>query len=176
MRMRDDGYAGGARKDGAACGTLPAEGAAGRVLIVEDNGLNRALFREFLRIEGYGVLEAGSAEDALVLAARERPDLVLTDLQLPGLSGLELARALKAAPELAPIPVLMVSAVSAPGSARAARRAGCAGFLLKPVAREALVAEVGALIVALRAGSRQGERRAAHAAAAAGTAAAERKG
>ena len=112
------------------------------VLIVEDNLLNRRLFREVLSLEGYGVIEAEDGEAALEAARDGRPALILMDLQLPRRSGLDAARALKRAAPLAHIPVIAVTALARPSDAREARRAGCDGYLAKPVTPDALLAAV----------------------------------
>lgn len=104
-----------------------------RVLVVEDNPVNLELVTELLEQEGCQVLAASSAEAALRLAASERPDLVLMDLQLPAMTGYEATRRLKAAPATAAIPVLVLTSFAMRGDDLKAREAGCDAYLTKPL-------------------------------------------
>jgi CheY-like chemotaxis protein len=107
---------------------------AGRtILIVEDNSLNRKLARNVLKTHGYRILEAESAEIALKLLAAHRPDLVLMDLQLPGLDGLELTRRLTADPRNVGMPIVALTAHALEADEEKARAAGCVGFITKPI-------------------------------------------
>lgn len=104
-----------------------------RVLVVEDNPVNLELVTELLEQEGCQVLAAPSAEAAISLAATERPDLVLMDLQLPGMTGYEATRRLKAAPATAGIPVLVLTSFAMRGDDLRAVEAGCDAYLTKPL-------------------------------------------
>jgi len=106
---------------------------ARRILVVEDNPVNLELVTELLEQEGYQVLTAESAEAALRLTLAERPDLILMDLQLPGMTGYEATRRLKADPSTATIPVLAITASAMLGDDLKAREAGCDGYLTKPL-------------------------------------------
>jgi len=106
------------------------------VLVVDDAPLNRKLIRTILTMKKIRVIEAVDAEQALELIREQRPDLVLMDLQLPGLNGLEATRVLKSDPETADIPVVILSAGSIPEEDPAMREAGCAGLILKPFGAE----------------------------------------
>ena len=106
---------------------------APRVLVVEDNPVNLELVTELLEQEGCQVLPAASAEAGLRLAAAERPDLVLMDLQLPGMTGYAATSRLKADPNTAAIPVLALTSFAMQGDDRKAREAGCDGYLTKPL-------------------------------------------
>lgn len=106
---------------------------APRVLVVEDSPINLELVTELLEQEGCQVLAAPSAEAALRLAATERPDLVLMDLQLPGMTGYEATRRLKAAPATAAIPVLVLTSSAMRGDDLKAHEAGCDAYLTKPL-------------------------------------------
>lgn len=106
------------------------------VLVVDDAPLNRKLIRTILTMRKIRVIEAADAEQAFGLIREQRPDLVLMDLQLPGLNGLEATRVLKSDPETVDIPVVILSAGSIPEEDPAMREAGCAGLILKPFGAE----------------------------------------
>ena|SRR5579864_1320681 len=112
------------------------------VLIVEDDAPSMLLATATLEEEGYDVASAGSAEEALPLIGRRSPDLILMDIQLPGMDGLELTRRLKSDQSTARIPVVALTAHTMPLHERAAMAAGCAAFLAKPVSPAVLSAEV----------------------------------
>ena len=116
------------------------------VLIVDDAPLNRKLIRTILAMRKIRVIEAEDAEKAFELIRERRPDLVLMDLQLPGLNGLEATRVLKSDPDTADIPVVMLSAGSVPEDDPDMREAGCAALILKPFAAEELLNTVCTLL------------------------------
>jgi two-component system cell cycle response regulator DivK len=103
------------------------------VLVVEDNPVNLELITEVLEQEGCQVLTTHSAEAGLRLAAAERPDLILMDLQLLDMTGYEATRQLKANPATAAIPVLALTAFAMEGDDLKAREAGCDAYLTKPL-------------------------------------------
>ncbi len=103
------------------------------VLIVEDNPLNRKLARNALRSRKYRVLEATTGKEALDMAKSERPDLILMDLHMPDLDGLEVTRRLKADALTAPLPVVALSAAGRPEDREQAMAAGCCGYISKPI-------------------------------------------
>lgn len=102
------------------------------VLVVEDNRMNRKLFRDILEFQ-FAVEEAGSAEDAVIYLETHRPNLILMDIQLPGMDGLSLVRRLKADPDLRAIPVIVISAQAMPRDIEMARSAGCVDYITKPI-------------------------------------------
>ena len=104
-----------------------------RVLVVEDNPVNLELITEVLMQEGYQVLTAQSAEAGLRLAVAGRPDLILMDMQLPGMTGYEVTHRLKANPATAAIPVIALTAYAMRGDELRAREAGCDAYLTKPL-------------------------------------------
>jgi len=114
---------------------LAGERQAGRgtVLLVEDNPLNCKLARNALRSRGYRVLEVHTGEEALAAVHRFRPDLVLMDLQLPGMDGLEATRRIKADPATMGIQVVALTAHAHRLDEARAREAGCSGFITKPI-------------------------------------------
>ncbi len=115
-----------------------------KILLAEDQAMNRKLFREFLEVKGYKVVEARDGAEALALARAERPDLVLMDVQMPGMDGLEATRRIKADPATRHVPVLALTAMD--GDEEQVFRAGCDGYLPKPVRIQTLLERVEALV------------------------------
>jgi CheY-like chemotaxis protein len=107
-----------------------------RVLVVEDNPVNLELMVALLEQERCEVLVAETADVALDLARTERPELILMDVQLPGMTGYEATRRLKADPATAGIPVVALTAQAMRGDEARASEAGCAGYLSKPLDRQ----------------------------------------
>jgi CheY-like chemotaxis protein len=103
------------------------------ILVVEDNALNMKLIRSLLQMGKYRVLEAGDAETGLAIARESRPDLILMDIQLPGMDGLAATRILKEDPGLQKIPVLALTAHAMAGDEQKALEVGCSGYVTKPV-------------------------------------------
>jgi CheY-like chemotaxis protein len=106
---------------------------AERILVIEDNERNLKLVRDVLQYAGYQVLEARTGEDGVELAERSAPDLVLMDLQLPGIDGTEALRQLRHSPRTAAVPVVAVSAYAMKDDRDRALRAGFDGYLEKPL-------------------------------------------
>jgi CheY-like chemotaxis protein len=102
------------------------------VLLVEDHPMNRKLFRDILEMQ-FDVVEAGSAEAAQERLRTVRPDLILMDIQLPGMDGLSLVRLLKADPATAAVPVIAISAHAMARDIEQARAAGCVDYITKPI-------------------------------------------
>jgi two-component system cell cycle response regulator DivK len=107
--------------------------AAKTVLIVEDNELNMKLFHDLLDAHGYRTLQTRSGIDALKLARDHRPNLILMDIQLPEVSGLEVTKWLKDDEELRDIPVIAVTAFAMKGDEERIRRGGCEAYISKPI-------------------------------------------
>jgi CheY-like chemotaxis protein len=105
----------------------------GLILVVEDNEANQMLVRAVLELEGYRVVLAGSAPEALEQLNRSSPDLILMDVQLPGEDGLSLTRRLKGDPATAGIPVVALTAHAMAGDREQAMDAGCKGYIAKPI-------------------------------------------
>ncbi len=103
------------------------------VLIVEDNELNMKLFHDLLEAHGYQTLEARTGPEALKLANEHRPDLILMDIQLPEVSGLEVTRKIKDNAELADIPIIAVTAFAMRGDEERIRQGGCEDYIAKPI-------------------------------------------
>ena len=103
------------------------------VLIVEDNELNMKLFRDLLEAHGYQTSGTSNGFEALDLVRKLRPDLVLMDIQLPQVSGLEVTRWIKDDPELRSIPVVAVTAFAMKGDEERIREGGCEAYISKPI-------------------------------------------
>jgi two-component system cell cycle response regulator DivK len=103
------------------------------VLIVEDNELNMKLFHDLLESHGYDTMWTRSGIEALALARAHRPDLILMDIHLPDVSGLEVTRWIKGDPELRRIPVVAVTAFAMNGDEERIRQGGCEAYLSKPI-------------------------------------------
>jgi two-component system, cell cycle response regulator DivK len=104
------------------------------VLIVEDNELNMKLFHDLVKSLGLKVLQTKNGMEALSMAREHLPDLVIMDIQLPEVSGIEVAGWIKADPAIAHIPVLAVTAFAMKGDEDRIRASGCDGYLSKPIA------------------------------------------
>lgn len=103
------------------------------VLIVEDNELNMKLFHDLLEAHGYQTLQTKDGMEALKLAREHRPDLILMDIQLPEVSGLDVTRWLKEDDDLKAIPVVAVTAFAMKGDEEKIRQGGCEGYIAKPI-------------------------------------------
>ena len=112
------------------------------ILVVEDDHLNMKLMRSILALGHYQILEAGEAETGLELAARHHPDLILMDIQLPGLDGLSATRRLKQTPALANIPVIALTGLAMDGDRENALAAGCDDYISKPINTRTFLASI----------------------------------
>jgi CheY-like chemotaxis protein len=111
-----------------------------RILIVDDNPMNLKLVTYLVRANGYDVVTAADAQQALATIATERPALILMDLQLPDVDGLELTRRLKADPSTRDIKIIAVTAYAMKGDQEKALAAGCDAYVTKPIDTRALPA------------------------------------
>jgi two-component system, cell cycle response regulator DivK len=112
------------------------------VLIVEDNELNMKLFHDLLDAHGYNILETRSGLEALKIAREQRPDLILMDIQLPEVSGLEVTKWLKEDDQLRSIPVVAVTAFAMKGDEERIRQGGCEAYISKPISIGSFIATV----------------------------------
>jgi len=103
------------------------------ILIVEDNELNMKLFNDLLEAHGYATLQTKDGFEALRLARQHRPDLILMDIQLPEVSGLEVTKWLKDDEDLRGIPVIAVTAFAMKGDEQKIREGGCEAYIAKPI-------------------------------------------
>ena len=116
------------------------------VLIVEDNELNMKLFNDLLEANGRATLRTKSGVEAVKLAREHKPDLILMDIQLPEVSGLEVTRWLKEDPELRHIPVVAITAFAMKGDEEKILQGGCEGYLSKPISVAKFLATVERLL------------------------------
>ena len=112
------------------------------VLIVEDNELNMKLFNDLLEAHGYATLKTSHGIEAMELARAHKPDLILMDIQLPEVSGLEVTRWLKADEELKSIPVTAITAFAMKGDEERIREGGCEAYMSKPISVSKFIATV----------------------------------
>ena len=113
-----------------------------RILIVEDNELNKKLFRDILEANGYKTFHTADGLEVLDLARKNKPDLILMDIQLPEVSGLEITGWLKKDAELKAIPVVALTAFAMKGDEEKIRAGGCEGYISKPISVAPFLATV----------------------------------
>lgn len=113
-----------------------------RILVIDDIEDNRVILRDLLTTGGYDVIEAGTGEEGVRAAEQHVPDLILMDIQLPGLDGYAATRRIKANPTLRPIPLIAVTSYALSGDDVKAYEAGCDGYVTKPFSPRALLAKV----------------------------------
>jgi len=116
------------------------------IMHVEDNPSNQMLIRDLLHFRGYRVVEVMDGGEALAAAERERPDIILMDVQLPGLSGLEAARQIKERDDLRHIPIVAVTSFALSGDEKKAFAVGCSAYITKPYNSRDLVKLIEALL------------------------------
>lgn len=112
------------------------------ILVVEDQEDNRRIMRDLLASAGYEVMEAVTGEEGVAAAETHGPDLILMDIQLPGLDGYEATRRIKANPELHHIPIIVVTSYALSGDDVKAYEAGCDGYVSKPFSPRELLAKI----------------------------------
>ncbi|OKY76161.1 MAG: hypothetical protein BM485_02615 [Desulfobulbaceae bacterium DB1] len=113
-----------------------------KILVIEDNELNLKLVRTLLELGNFLVLEAANAENGILIAQKELPDLILMDIQLPGLDGLSAAKTIKNDPLTSHIPIIAVTSFAMESDEKKAHAAGCAGYISKPIDTRTFVSEV----------------------------------
>jgi CheY-like chemotaxis protein len=119
-----------------------------RILVVDDNPTNLKLVCDILEFDGYGLEQALDAEEALIKTISTLPDLVLMDIGLPGMDGLELTRLLKADERTKHIPVVALTAFAMKGDDQKAFDAGCNGYITKPIDTRQLLEQVASFLKA----------------------------
>ena len=113
-----------------------------RILVVEDNETNLYLITFILRKNGYEVIEARSGEDGIEMAIKEKPDLIIMDIQLPQIDGLETTRRIRASEADHRIPIVALTSYAMTGDREKALAAGCTGYIEKPINPETFMGEV----------------------------------
>jgi two-component system cell cycle response regulator DivK len=113
-----------------------------RILVVEDQEDNRQIIRDMLAATDYEITEAEDGEEALAAVAKERPDLILMDIQLPVMDGYEATRRIKADPSLRSIPIIAVTSYALSGDNEKANAAGCDDYVTKPYSPRELLAKI----------------------------------
>lgn len=103
------------------------------ILIIEDDALNMRLFNDLLQSQGYNTVQTMDGREAVALVRETLPDLILMDIQLPEISGMELTRTIKADDELRDIPIVAVTAFAMKGDEERIRESGCDGYISKPI-------------------------------------------
>ena len=121
--------------------------ANGTVLVIEDNEMNMKLVRSLLQIGKYNVLEASDAENGIKLAQEHHPDLILMDIQLPGMDGLTATREIKNDPAVKDISIVALTSYAMQGDEEKARDAGCVGYIAKPIDTRSFLETVGQFLV-----------------------------
>lgn len=116
------------------------------ILYVEDHELNRKIVRDLLRRTSYRLIEAPDGEAGLTLARTQRPDLILMDVQLPKLSGIEVTRQLRAEPATADTPIIAITSFALSGDEQRAKEAGASAYLAKPYSPFTLLSMIRELL------------------------------
>ncbi|NWG93500.1 MAG: response regulator [Parvularculaceae bacterium] len=112
------------------------------VLVVEDNELNMKLFNDLLEAHGYRVVQARTGREAIAAARAESPDLILMDIQLPEISGLQVTQEILKDPTLADVPIIAVTAFAMKGDEERIRAGGCLDYIAKPISVAAFLDKV----------------------------------
>ena len=119
---------------------------AKKILIVEDNVLNMKLLNDLLQAHGYETLQTKDGHHVLELAREKQPDIILMDIQLPEISGLEVTKMLKGDEALKDIPIVAVTALAMKGDEEQIREGGCEGYIAKPISIPTLLETVARLL------------------------------
>ena len=127
------------------------------ILIVEDNEMNLKLFTQLLKIGKYKHLEAVNGEEGLKIAKKHKPDLILMDIQLPGMDGLTATRAIKSDSETAHIPVIALTAHAMQGDKQKCFDAGCNGYITKPIDTRSFLSQVNDIMSKVTAKSEESQ-------------------
>jgi two-component system cell cycle response regulator DivK len=117
-----------------------------KILVVEDNPMNLELVADILEAHGYEVVQAKEGNEALRIASEERPDLILMDIQLPELDGLEVTRRLKSNESTRDINIVALTAYAMRGDEERVREAGCSGYIAKPINTREFVKVIAAYL------------------------------
>ena len=113
-----------------------------KILVVEDNKINMYLSCRILKSSGYEVIEARSGEEGVELAIKEKPDLIIMDIQLPGIDGLETTKRIRESEANGEIPIIALTSYAMAGDRKKALKAGCTGYIEKPINPETFISEI----------------------------------
>jgi CheY-like chemotaxis protein len=113
-----------------------------RILVVEDNEINMYLCCRIIKSSGYEVIEARTGEEGVALALKERPDLIIMDIQLPGIDGLEVTKRIRESEADGEIPIIALTSYAMAGDKKKALKVGCTGYIEKPINPETFIAEI----------------------------------
>lgn len=113
-----------------------------KILVVEDNEINMYLSCRILKSSGYEVIEARSGEEGVELAIKEKPDLIIMDIQLPGIDGLETTKRIRETEADGEIPIIALTSYAMAGDRKKALKAGCTGYIEKPINPETFMGEI----------------------------------
>ena len=117
-----------------------------KILVVEDNDLNMKLVRSLLHLGKFEVIEARDAETGINLAKKTLPDLILMDIQLPGMDGLAATRNIRQDPDLKKIPIIALTSYAMHGDEEKAKAAGCTGYMAKPIDTRSFLKVIGGFL------------------------------
>ena len=113
-----------------------------KILVVEDNETNMYLCSRILKSSGYEVIEARSGEEGIEFTIKEKPDLIIMDIQLPGIDGLETTKRIRKTKANGDIPIIALTSYAMAGDRKKALSAGCTGYIEKPINPETFLAEI----------------------------------
>jgi CheY-like chemotaxis protein len=113
-----------------------------RILVIEDNETNMYLISFILKSRGYEIIEAKSGEEGVDIAVKERPDLILMDIQLPGIDGLEATKRIRKSEAAREIPIVALTSYAMTGDREKSLSAGCTGYIEKPVNPDTILGEI----------------------------------
>ena len=116
------------------------------VLVIEDNSANMKLVRTLLQLGKYQVMEAVDAETGIEVARERQPDLILMDIQLPGIDGFEATKILKASPDTAHIAIVALTSYAMDGDRKKAKEAGCDGYIAKPIDTRTFLSKIASFL------------------------------
>ena len=117
-----------------------------RILLVEDQPDNRQILRDLLGNAGYDLVEAGDGMAAVVRAMADKPDLILMDIQLPGIDGLETTKRIRQSDDISHIPIIAITSYAMAGDRERLIEAGCTGYIEKPINPETIMGEIAAYL------------------------------
>ncbi len=113
-----------------------------KILVVEDNGTNMYIFGRILRKGGHEVIQATSGEEGVEMAIKEKPDLILMDIQFPGIDGMEATRRIRKSEATSETPIIALTSYAMAGDREKALAAGCTGYIEKPIDPDTFLAEI----------------------------------